>query len=76
MINFEDRCCGNCAFQARLIMWERDKKDRYLPNHNKELTCCTAFVGLSDGSNTVYGHTERTNGKGMCECWCERGNDK
>ena len=75
-----EKCCNNCLFQSRLIMWERgcdkDFPDRYLPNYDKPMTCCTAMVRMSDGSNTVYGHSEPAEDDyGICEMWMstERG---
>lgn len=54
-------CCNNCRYQSELILWERDKENRYLPNYDHKLTCCIAFTLES----RVYGHTEEHNGQ--CE---------
>ena len=66
-----EKKCSSCVYQSRLVMWERNGDGVYLPNYHKELTCCTVLVRLSDGSNTVYGHTEPHDG--VCEMFTERG---
>ena len=63
--------CGNCLYQSELVLWEENVDGYYIPNYNKRLTCCAAFVGLDDGTNLVYGHT-RPHDDGFCECWTRR----
>lgn len=57
--------CKYCAFRTKLIMWERDKNGRYLPNYDNPLTCCTAIEGV------VFGDTE-PNDNGFCECFIDK----
>lgn len=66
----EEENCNNCKHKNRLIMWERDKEGNYLPNYDKKLACCTAFVNIEDGKPRVYGFTEDRDD--ICEMWAER----
>lgn len=61
-----EESCNNCKYQKRLILWERDTEDRYLPNYDKELTCCVLF------DDVIYGHTEPHGEDSQCEMWEQR----